>query len=677
MLNYRKGLISIAALIALMNPMVVFASQANNRDEEGKVQQTVVKPDTALPEVPEESFKDNPLFKSPRTKTPDDEADLTQAGSDWAVDDWSDISEEELFPRKKRGIDQISSDGVSAKDVKMVEELEGRLRKISDDLDNLINKANDVLNDAPQDPLIFSYWKQIQKFKNVPQAYERAMRELDALQKVHKQSNDAADIRKYLDWMCRIPWNLSDKVSIDLTRASAALDRDHAGLDKIKERIIEELAVRKRMPQGNQAILCFVGPPGVGKTTLGKAIAEAMGRKFVRIPLGGINDEAQIRGFLRTYSSSLPGQLTKALAEIGVNNPVMLLDEIDKMKESNHGDPAAALLEVLDSHQNNAFLDHYLEVPLDLSNIVFIATANSYNIPGPLRDRMEIIELSSYTVNEKLEIAKKHLVPNALNEKGLKMGEVSFTDLALRKVITEYTAEAGVRDLNRCLGALCRKVVLNLEQGHASNIIFDPQKIQDYLGKPRVRPTKAFTKDTVGSTQGLAWTSVGGTLLPIEVMTVPGSGDVIATGNLGDVMKESVTAAKVVMKSLLSAYKIDPESLKKIDIHIHAPEAAVKKDGPSAGVTITTSLISALTGIPVSKNVAMTGEINLKGEVMAIGGLKEKLIAAHTAGLTRVMIPKDNAIDLDDVPAEVKQGLEILPVDHIRDVLKYALVKEE
>ncbi len=552
-------------------------------------------------------------------------------------------------------------------------DMDDKIKGLRNDIEKLIVFANHQLHDL--DPVTSGYFIKIQKLRKSPEAYQRALRELEDLKQLPKNSSEAADIRKYLDWLVRLPWNQSDNVNVDIVKAKQILDRDHSGLDKIKERIIEELAVRKRVPNGNPPILCFVGPPGVGKTTLGKAIADATGRKFVRIPLGGIRDEAKIRGFLRTYIGAKPGQIIKTLADIDTNNPVMLLDEIDKMgTESHQGDPAAALLEVLDRAQNSNFIDHFIDVPFDLSNILFIATANSYNIPGPLLDRLELIDLSSYTQKEKLNIAKSNLVPKVLRENGLSGDEVLFSDNGLKFLISSYTAEAGVRSLERCLGKLCRKTVAKISSGELTNVAFDEENVRAFLGRPKIKPTAAFTQHKVGATQGLAWTSVGGTLLPIEAKIVPGSGQIVTTGNLGDVMKESATAAKVVMKWLMKEYNIADDALKDKDIHVHAPEAATPKDGPSAGVTITTCLISAITGIPVSKNVAMTGEINLNGEVMAIGGLKEKLIAAHSAGITRVLIPKDNEADLEDVPAEVKQSMEIIPVAHIREVLKNALV---
>lgn len=675
----KKYLQHLFLITMLMVPAAAYASDSSDDEfssEDCRATTNMVPVDETVPDETPTDFKKNPLFEFPLEFDVIVE-DLTTARNGDIEENKSVEEDKKDLPNNQLAIiadNQLPESLPSKEEIREVEE---KIKSLSDDIEKLIMLANNTVNNNT-DPVIMGYWWKIQKLKNVPHAYARATRELEDLKQLPKQSSEAADIRKYLDWMCRLPWGQKDDVNVDLVKASQILDREHSGLDKIKERIIEELAVRKRVPNGNPPILCFVGPPGVGKTTLAMAIAEATGRKFVRISLGGIRDEAKIRGFLRTYIASRPGGILKAIADVGSNYPLVLLDEIDKLQsESNSGDPAAALLEVLDRSQNDKFVDHYLDLPYDLSNVMFIATANSYNIAGPLQDRLELIDLSSYTLKEKMNIARTNLVPKVLKEHGLTSEEASFLDSALEFTISNYTSEAGVRDLGRCLGKMCRKAVANIEKGGMESIIFDPDKVREYLGKPKARPTAAFTKHKVGATQGLAWTSVGGTLLPIEAKIVAGSGQIIATGNLGDVMKESVTAAKVVLKWLMPEYGIKADSLNDKDIHVHAPEAAVKKDGPSAGVTITTSLISALTNIPVSKNVAMTGEINLNGEVMAIGGLKEKLIAAYTAGITRALIPKDNEVDLEDIPAEVKQRMEIIPVEHIREVLKHALVKED
>lgn len=661
MLRRNINIQSLMIIGLLCTGMSVYASD-DEADSENSRPTTPYSPldETAFGD-PSAELGTNPLFQVPLGIVGEEvQEDLTTARDNINIEDDKDDNKNQ------------------APTPEMIAAMEARVKFMTEQVDRLILRANSLEETAHEEPEIRSYRLKIQKLRGYPEAYQRANQELATLKSLPKISHEAIDVRTYLDWLVGLPWDQGDKINIDIAKARAVLDREHSGLDKIKQRIIEELAVRKRMPKGNQPILCFIGPPGVGKTTLAKAIAEATGRKFARISLGGVRDESKIRGFLRTYSGSRPGQIVITFSDLQTNNPVILLDEVDKMEpDSRNGDPAAALLEVLDPSQNSKFTDHYLEVPFDLSNAMFIATANSHNIPGPLLDRMEIIELSSYTQREKLAIAQKYLVPKVVRENGLQPWEAMFMDSALEFVISNYTSEAGVRNLERCLGDLCRKTLLSITDGKTESIIIDRDRVREFLGRPKVKPTQAFTKNKVGSTQGLAWTSVGGTLLPIEAKIIPGAGHIVMTGNLGDVMKESVTAAQVVFKSLLSEYKIPVDYLKDKDIHVHAPEAAVKKDGPSAGITITTSLISAITGIPVSKGVAMTGEINLAGEVMPIGGLKEKLIAAHTAGLSRVIIPADNEADLEDVPEEVKLGLEILPVGHIRDVLKYALVKED
>jgi len=669
MLNNKKFLPYLLLINLLCISVTALASDDNPEDNNTAKTPVVVTEKTAFDD-PVAKVGDNLLWDLLLDE--EVQEDLTTARDGTNEEDKKDVS---LFNTTFDQTNEVNPSDVKLPELEEITDMGNKIKGLGDDIEKLIVFANNHLSDV--DLVTGGYFIKIQKIRNSPEAYQRALRELEDLKQLPKNSSEAADIRKYLDWLVRLPWNQSDNVNIDILKAKQILDRDHSGLDKIKDRIIEELAVRKRVPNGNPPILCFVGPPGVGKTTLGKAIADATGRKFVRLPLGGIRDEAKIRGFLRTYIASKPGQILKALADIETNNPVILLDEIDKMgTESHQGDPAAALLEVLDRAQNNKFIDHYIDVPFDLSNVMFIATANSYNIPGPLLDRLELIDLSSYTQKEKLNIARSNLVPKVLKENGLTRDEVLFSDNALKFLISSYTAEAGVRNLERCIGNLCRKTVAKISTGELTNVTFDEESVRAFLGRPKVKATAAFINHKVGATQGLAWTSVGGTLLPIEAKIVPGSGQIVTTGNLGDVMKESATAAKVVMKWLMKEYNIADDALKDKDIHVHAPEAATPKDGPSAGVTITTCLISAITGFPVSKNVAMTGEINLNGEVMAIGGLKEKLIAAHSAGITRVLIPKDNEADLEDVPAEVKQSMEIIPVAHIREVLKYALVNE-
>jgi ATP-dependent Lon protease len=650
-----------------MFPREVIASDEEAPDDMSNTNQVAVI-DEFNDDANVDIFSPNPLFTPVDLPDQDVEKDLTSAQG------YIKLLDEEEAPADLENAKTPTLSEVADKPTDSRKRArEDTAKALDEAFKELFQMTSALL--APKDPALTKYWDQLQKIKGIPHVYERGMQEFESLQNMPRGSMEAADTRKYLDWLCRMPWQESNPTTIDLKKARAALDARHSGLGKIKERIIEYLAVLKRVPDGNPPILCFVGPPGVGKTTLARAIAEATGRKFVRVSLGGVRDEAKIRGHLRAYVSARPGEILKSLADINSNNPVVLLDEVDKMtSESTQGDPAAALLEVLDREQNDKFKDHYLDLPFDLSNVMFIATANSYNIPGPLADRMEIIDLSSYTTSEKLAIARNNLVPKVMKENGLADAEFTISDPALEAVINGYTSEAGVRNLERCIGTLCRKTITKIEDGSITGVNLEPEGLKDYLGVSRVRPTKAFLKDKVGSTQGLAWTSVGGCLLPIEAKIVPGTGQVVATGNLGDVMRESATAAKVVLKWLAPQYGIKAETLNDKDIHIHAPEAAIKKDGPSAGVTITTSLMSALTGIPVRKDVAMTGEINLSGEVMPIGGLKEKLIAAHRAGLSLVLIPKDNEIDLEDVPDEVKRDLTIVPVEHISEVLEYALV---
>lgn len=518
------------------------------------------------------------------------------------------------------------------------------------------------------------YDEKLSKLEKSPEVYKKAIKELNELTAMPGMSPQAAEIRNYLDWLFDLPWVEKNEVEIDLAKARKVLDTDHYGLEKVKEHILEYLAVQKRTPNSKPPILCFVGPPGVGKTTLAKSIAEATGRKFVRVAMGGVRDEAAVRGFLRTYTASKPGRIIQGLKEAGSMNPIILLDEIDKMSgDGVHGDPSAALLEVLDPSQNDKFKDHFMEIPVDLSEVMFITTANSYDIPAPLLDRLEIIELSSYTLEEKMTIAKNHLLPKQMKECSLKEEEFQITDKGLETIITNYTMEAGVRQLTRTIGSLCRKAVKEISEGKSKKVVIDPQALETYLGPSKIVETKAVKENTIGLTQGLAWTAVGGRLLPIEAVILPGTGKLIQTGNLGKVQQESIMAAVTVAKTMLPAYGIDLKDIKGKDIHIHAPEAAIKKDGPSAGITITTSIISAMTKIPVRKDVCMTGEITLNGKVMAIGGLKEKLIAAHRAGIKIAIIPADNIPHLEDVPAQVKQEMKIIPVHHISEVLKHAL----
>jgi ATP-dependent Lon protease len=517
-----------------------------------------------------------------------------------------------------------------------------------------------------------------QKLANVasiPRVHDKALKELIRLEQNPPMSPEAGEIKNYLDTLFELPWTKSDPVNIDIDKAKAILDRDHKGLEKAKDHILEYLAVQKRVPDGKAPILCFVGPPGVGKTTLAKSIAEATGRKFVRIPMGGANDEAKIRGFMRTYIGARPGEIVRALKEAGTNNPVILLDEIDKLKGGGfQGDPAAALLEVLDPSQNTHFKDNFLELGIDLSKVMFIATANSLDIAPPLLDRMEIVELSSYTLAEKTQIAKNNLIPKQLKENGLTAKEFSITDPALKQLIAEYTVEAGVRNLDRIIGTLCRKVVKESYEGKSKSVTITPELLPVYLGPSLVPPSKVLKEDTIGATQGLAYSTVGGDVLTYEAVIGKGNGHITMTGGLGDVSKESIQAALTVAKGLLPSYKVPEGFLADKDIHIHGRGSfGGKIEGPSAGAAITTSIISAATKIPVKKEVCMTGEVNLRGEVLAIGGLKEKLIAAHAAGLKIALIPEGNVNDLEDLPAQVKADMKIIPVKNITDVLKVAL----
>jgi len=503
---------------------------------------------------------------------------------------------------------------------------------------------------------------------------EKASKELGKLKMMSPMSAEAAVLRNYLDVLLEVPWKKRSRIHKDLDKAEAILEADHYGLEKVKERILEYLAVQKRLNKIKGPILCLVGPPGVGKTSLGKSIARATNRKFQRMSLGGVRDEAEIRGHRRTYIGALPGKLIQQLSKSGVRNPVIMLDEVDKMAMDFRGDPSAALLEVLDPEQNNAFNDHYLEVDVDLSEVMFIATANTMNIPAPLLDRMEVIHVSSYTEDEKFQIARRYLVGRKLKDNGLKQGEAEMTDDGLREIIRGYTKEAGVRNLEREISKVFRKVVRKLLSESQEGLTIDAKNVKDFLGVRRFRDTEIEEENKVGHVNGLAWTSVGGELLTIEAAIVPGKGKQLYTGKLGDVMQESIQAAMTVVRSRAESWGIDPEFYQTKDIHIHVPEGATPKDGPSAGVGMCTSIVSALTGIAVKSDVAMTGEITLRGEVLPIGGLKEKLLAALRAGVKQVLIPHDNEKDLDDMPQTVLDGLDIVPVRWVDQVMETALV---
>jgi ATP-dependent Lon protease len=516
----------------------------------------------------------------------------------------------------------------------------------------------------------------IKKTKLSKEAREKATHELKKLRQMSPMSAEATVVRNYLDWLLSIPWNKKSKVKKDLVLAQEILDADHFGLEKVKERIVEYLAVQQRANKLSGPILCLVGPPGVGKTSLGKSIARATGRDFVRVSLGGVRDEAEIRGHRRTYIGSMPGKVIQSMRKAKSSNPLFLLDEVDKMGADFRGDPSSALLEVLDPEQNHTFNDHYLEVDYDLSNVMFITTANTLNIPPPLMDRMEIIRIAGYTEDEKVEIARKHLIPHAVAKHGLDLKEWSIDDEALLLLIRRYTREAGVRNLERELSTLIRKAVKELTLTKKKSITVEAKTVSDYLGVPKYRYGEVEDEDQVGVVTGLAWTDVGGELLTIEAAMMPGKGKMTVTGNLRDVMKESISAAASYVRMRAVAFGIEPPRFDKKDIHVHVPEGATPKDGPSAGVAMVTAIVSVMTGIPVRRDVAMTGEITLRGRVLPIGGLKEKLLAASRGGMKTVLIPEENAKDLLEISESIKKGLEIIPVSRMDEVLARALTRK-
>lgn len=507
------------------------------------------------------------------------------------------------------------------------------------------------------------------------EALKKAKAEFTKLKMMSPMSAEATVVRNYLDWMVGVPWKKRSKIRNDLSKAEEVLEADHYGLEKVKERILEYLAVQQRMKKMKGPILCLVGPPGVGKTSVGKSIARATNRKFMRMALGGVRDEAEIRGHRRTYIGSMPGKIIQNLSKVETRNPLFLLDEIDKMAMDFRGDPASALLEVLDPEQNHTFNDHYMEVDYDLSEVMFVATSNTMNIPGPLLDRMEVIRLSGYTEDEKLNIAMRYLVEKQIKNNGLKEDEIKITEDAVRGIIRNYTREAGVRNLEREIAKLCRKVVKEiLLDKTVSNVEITDKNLEKYLGVERFRYGVIDENDQVGQVNGLAWTEVGGELLTIETAVLPGKGKTSVTGQLGDVMKESIQAAMTVVRNRAAVLGVKDEVFEKKDIHVHVPEGAIPKDGPSAGVGMCTALVSSLTGIAVRNDVAMTGEITLRGEVLPIGGLKEKLLAAHRAGIKTVLIPEENRKDLTEIPDNVKDNLDVKPVRWIDEVLETALV---
>ncbi|MCK0143331.1 endopeptidase La [Aliiroseovarius sp. F20344] len=518
--------------------------------------------------------------------------------------------------------------------------------------------------------------EKIEEVKLSKEAREKADAELKKLKNMSPMSAEATVVRNYLDWMLGLPWGKKSRVKKDLNNAQKVLDADHYGLEKVKERIVEYLAVQQRSKKLKGPIMCLVGPPGVGKTSLGKSVAKATGREFIRISLGGVRDESEIRGHRRTYIGSMPGKIIQALKKAKTTNPLILLDEIDKMGQDFRGDPASAMLEVLDPEQNSTFVDHYLEVEYDLSNVMFLTTANSYNMPGPLLDRMEIISLAGYTEDEKREIASRHLLPQTIQDHGLKKGEFAVPESTLTDIIRYYTREAGVRNLKRELAKLARKAVTKLVKKEVETVEVTPDLLDDYLGVRKHRFGLAEEADQVGVVTGLAWTSVGGDLLSIEALRLPGKGRMKTTGKLGDVMKESIDAASSYVRSIAPEIGVKPPQFEKWDIHVHVPEGATPKDGPSAGLAMVTSIVSVLTGIPVKKDIAMTGEVTLRGNALAIGGLKEKLLAALRGGIKTVLIPQENEKDLREIPDNVKEGLTIIPVSHVSEVLEHALVRK-
>ncbi len=533
------------------------------------------------------------------------------------------------------------------------------------------------LGDGDEESEIDAYMQKIEKTKLSKEAREKALAEVKKLKTMSMMSAEATVVRNYLDWLLDIPWHKRSKVNKDLKKAAEILDADHYGLEKVKERIIEYLAVQSRADKVKGPILCLFGPPGVGKTSLGKSIARATGRSFVRTSLGGMRDEAEIRGHRRTYIGSMPGKIIKGMKKAGTSNPLFLLDEIDKLGSDWRGDPSSALLEVLDPEQNNGFNDHYLEVDYDLSDVMFVTTANSLDMPRPLLDRMEIIRLSGYTEDEKIQIAKRHLMPKIFSENAVKPEELFISDDAIRDIIRYYTREAGVRNLERELSNIARKAIKGLlMHQNRERINVDGGNLEEYLGVRKFRFGEAEEEDHIGVTTGLAWTEVGGDILFIEAVDMPGKGIVKQTGKLGDVMKESIETAYSVVRSHAEKLGIKPEVFEKTDIHVHVPEGATPKDGPSAGIAMYTTLVSVLTKVPVRKDVAMTGEITLQGRVLPIGGLKEKLLSALRGGIKTVIIPKDNEKDLREIPDNVKKGLKIIPVSNADEVLEIALHRD-
>lgn len=558
----------------------------------------------------------------------------------------------------------------------LTERIRGRVEK--NQKEYLLREQLQFIREELGDDNSFSDAEQFEveltKLKAGKEVKEKIRKEISRFKSLSQNSSESAVERGYIETLLELPWDKKSKDNTDITKAERTLERDHYGMKQVKERVLEALAVRCLTKQGQTPIICLVGPPGTGKTSIAKSVAEAMNKKYVRICLGGVRDEAEIRGHRKTYVGAMPGRIITGLRQAGVNNPLMLLDEIDKVSSDYKGDTSSALLEVLDSEQNSRFRDHYVEIPVDLSEVLFIATANSTEtIPRPLLDRMELIEVTSYTVNEKFHIAREHLVKKQFRKNGLDKGELTISDSALKKIIESYTREAGVRELERKIGSICRKAAKEILQKNKRSIKVTAANLEKYLGKEKYNTQKVNEKDEIGIVRGLAWTSVGGETLQVEVNVMPGKGEIELTGQMGDVMRESAITGMSYVRSVSKQYKIAQEAFKKNDFHIHIPEGAVPKDGPSAGITMATALVSAMTGIPVKAQLAMTGEITLRGRVLPIGGLKEKILAAKTAGIKTVLVPDKNKKDVEEIASEIKAGLDIYFVENMDEVLSHAL----